>query len=114
MEHTIDAKGKKLGRIASQAASLLMGKNLASFSRHKAPAVKVTITNVGKMSRTEAKTKEKRHIRFSGYPGSQKFESDEAVSTRLGLKEVVRRAVRGMIPNNKLRPDMLKRLHISE
>jgi large subunit ribosomal protein L13 len=114
MEHTIDAKGKKLGRIASQAASLLMGKNLASFSRHTAPAVKVTITNVGKMSRTEAKTKEKRHIRFSGYPGSQKFESDEAVTTRLGIKEVVRRAVRGMIPNNKLRPNMLKRLHISE
>lgn len=114
MEHTIDAKGKKLGRIASQAASLLMGKNLASFSRHKAPVVSVTITNVGKMSRTEAKTKEKRHIRFSGYPGSQKFESDVAVSTRLGVKEVVRRAVRGMIPNNKLRPNMLKRLHISE
>ncbi len=114
MEHTIDAKGKKLGRIATQAASLLMGKNLATFARHKAPVVKVMITNAGKMSRTEAKLKDKRHIRFSGYPGSQKFESDEAVSTRLGITEVVRRAVRGMIPNNKLRPDMLKRLHISE
>ena len=114
MQHTIDAQGKKLGRVASEAAKLLMGKNLVEFSRHKAPAVTVTVINAGKMSRSDAKTKEKRHIRFSGYPGSQKFESDVAVKARLGVKEVVKRAVRGMIPNNKLRPDMLKRLTVTD
>ena len=113
-DYTIDAKGKKLGRIASEAAKLLMGKNLVTFSRHKAPAVKVSIINAGKLSISEKKGIETKYPRFSGYQGGLKFETMDAWAKRRGIKEVVRHAVRGMIPNNKLRPEMLKRLHITE
>jgi len=113
-DHIIDAKGKNLGRVASQAASLLMGKNLASFARHKAPDVKVTIINASKLSLGEKKRKEKEYKRFSQYPGGLKIETMGHLADRRGIAVIVRHAVRGMIPNNKLRPLMLKRLHVSE
>jgi large subunit ribosomal protein L13 len=111
-DYTLDAKGQKLGRIASEAAKLLMGKNSPSFSRNKAPDVKVTITNASKLAITEKKLVTKQYKRFSGYPGGLKEESLGHVIERRGIKEALRHAVRGMIPNNKLRPTMLKKLHI--
>jgi large subunit ribosomal protein L13 len=112
--HTIDAKGKKIGRVASEAAKLLMGKNLTTFARHKAPDITVTITNAGKVSVTEKKGLQTKFARFSGYQGGLKFETLSALKSRQGGKAVLFRAVRGMLPNNKLRPKMLKRLKISD
>lgn len=112
IKHTIDAKGKKLGRVASEAAKLLMGKNTVTFSRHQIPDVEVTITNAAKLSIAEKKLDTKGYARFSGYPGGLRFEKLGHLITRRGMKEALRHAVRGMIPNNKLRPLMLKRLHV--
>jgi large subunit ribosomal protein L13 len=112
--YTIDAKGKKLGRIASQAASILMGKNSVAFARHKAPDVKVEITNVSKLSISEKHRKDMQYAHFSGYQGGLRFETLDALAKRRGYKEVVIHAVRGMIPKNKLRPGMLKRLVVTE
>src|SRR3989344_7431475 len=114
MQHTIDATGKKLGRVASEAAKLLMGKNLASFVRHKTPAVSVTITNVSKLSISEDKRKDKKYPFFSGYQGGLRFETLGALGKRRGYKEIMLHAVKGMLPNNKLRPGMLKKLRITE
>ena len=112
--YTIDAKGKKLGRVASQAASILMGKNSTSFARHKAPEVQVEITNVSQLSLSEKRRATHTYAHFSGYQGGLRFETLDALIKRRGYKDAVMHAVRGMIPRNKLRPGMLKRLTISE
>lgn len=112
--YVLDAKGKKLGRIASEAAKLLMGKNLATFSRSSAPDVSVTIENASKLSITEKKLQTEKYKRFSGYPGGLKEEAMGHMIKRRGIKQALMHAVRGMIPNNKLRPEMLKKLKITE
>ena len=112
--YTIDAKGKKLGRIASQAASILMGKNSVAFVRHKAPDVRVEVTNASQLSISEKHRKDIKYAHFSGYQGGLRFEALDALAKRRGYKEVLMHAVRGMIPKNKLRPGMLKRLIIKE
>ncbi len=112
--YTIDASGKKLGRVASEAAKLLMGKNLASFAREHVPLVSLRIQNVSKLSISDAKRKNKKYPYFSGYQGGLRFETLDALGKRRGYTEVVRHAIKGMLPSNKLRPGMMKRLVISE
>jgi large subunit ribosomal protein L13 len=112
--YTIDADGQKLGRVASRAASILMGKNSVDFARHKAPDVRVEITNASKLSISEKHRENVRYARFSGYQGGLRFETLDALAKRRGYKEVVAHAVRGMIPKTKLRPGMLKRLIVKE
>lgn len=112
--YTIDASGQKLGRVASRAAVILMGKNTVAFARHRAPNVRVEILNASKLSISEKHREGVTYARFSGYQGGLRFETLDALAKRRGYKEVVAHAVRGMIPKNKLRPDMLKRLIIKE
>lgn len=113
--YTIDAKGKKLGRVATQAASLLRGKNRADFVKHKSPDVRVLIENASKLSLTDAKKTETVYKRFSGYQGTKlKIESLKHLAARKGYREGLKFAVRGMLPNNKLRPALLKRLTITD
>lgn len=111
-EHTIDAKGKKMGRVASQAAHILMGKHSTAFARHIAPELSVTIINASKLSISEKHLKDNTYARFSGYQGGLKFDTLDQLIKRHGHKEAVKRAVKGMIPATKLRPGMLKRLII--
>lgn len=114
MNHVIDAGGKKLGRVASQAAHLLMEKDTPIYEKHKKNGSRVVITNAGKISMTSKRAAMVRYARASGYPGNLKKESIETLRARRGIGEVVRRAVSGMLPNNKLRPATLKRLSITE
>ena len=114
MEHTIDAKGKSLGRVASKAAILLMGKNDPTYERHKLSANKVHITNTSKTKINPKKLKSVEYVRYSGYPGGLKKETMEEVIKKKGYTELYRRAVYGMLPSNKLRARMLKNLTISE
>lgn len=112
--YTIDAKGKSLGRVASQAAVYLMGKNRADFVRNKTPAVRVVITNASKLVLTEKKKASTVYKNYSGYQGGLTILNLSKLAERLGYKEGLRRAIRGMLPNNKLRPGMLTRVTISE
>ena len=114
MEHVLDAQNKSLGRVASQAASLLMGKNLVTFARNKAPEVKVKIINASKADIKSKKIGDKNYISYSGYPGGLKTQSMKKVITDKGFKEVFRRAVDGMLPKNKLRSIMIKNLTITD
>ena len=114
MEHTIDAKGKKLGRIASEAAKLLMGKNTVSFVRNDIPDVKVKIVNAGKSDIRSKKIDSKEYKNYSGYPGGLKITGMKKVLADKGYKESFRIAVNGMLPKNKLRPLMMKNLIITE
>ncbi|OHA90730.1 MAG: 50S ribosomal protein L13 [Candidatus Zambryskibacteria bacterium RIFCSPHIGHO2_01_FULL_44_22b] len=112
MKHTIDAKDRVPGRIATEVAVLLMGKNRTDFARNRIPEVEVEVTNAGAMSLSQKKLKEKNYYHHSGYPGSLKTRSQEHVATTKGAGEVLRRAVYGMLPKNKLRPQMMKNLKI--
>ena len=112
--YTIDAAGKRIGRVASEAARVLMGKHLPTYEPNKAGDVSVSITNASQLEITEAKRDQKTYTRYSGYPGGLKTETLEQVIEKKGVSEAVRRAVYGMLPSNKLRAPRMKRLQISE
>ncbi len=114
MKYTIDATNKKIGRVASEAAALLMGKAKSDFARNKVSVVSVSIENASKLSITEKKSKEKTYKRYSGYPGGLKVETLETVKTNKGVSEVLKKAVYGMLPKNKLRSLMIKNLKIQD
>ncbi|MDO8510210.1 MAG: 50S ribosomal protein L13 [bacterium] len=113
-EHTIDAEGKKIGRVASEAAAMLMGKNRADFARNVVHAVKVKIINTSKVVANEKKRESKAYVRYSGYPGGIKEERLGHLIGRRGYGEVFRRAVFGMLPKNKLRSQIIKNLTLTD
>lgn len=114
MKYTIDAKGKVPGRVATEAAVLLMGKNRTDFARNKIPAVEVEVISAKDMRLDAKKLKDKGYYHHSGYPGALKRETMAHVVEKKGAKEVLRRAVYGMLPKNKLRPKMMKNLRIKD
>jgi len=109
--HTIDGSGKTLGKIATQAASLLMGKQKPIFSRHLDSGDFVVITNAEKVRVTGNKTKQKLYYRHSGYPGGLKSISLEKLR-ETNPTRVIEHAVKGMLPQNRLRASMMKRLRV--
>lgn len=114
MEFTIDAQGKSIGRIATEAAHILMGKNSPAFARNKIVGSRVRIINAAKVTVTEKKKSDTKYARYSGYPGGFRYENMEELVAKKGMSAVLERAVAGMIPNNKLKKDTLKLLVISE
>ncbi len=114
MEHTIDAQGKSLGRVASAAAKLLLGKDKPTFERHKITGGRVTIVNAGKASITEKKLKETLYQNYSGYPGGFYYRTMGEVAKRKGYSELFRIAVLGMLPKNKLQSRLIKKLTVKE
>lgn len=113
-QHIINADGKKLGRVASAAAHLLRGKANPSFARNEEPKERVLIENAGKLFMAEKKQKQKVYQRYSGYPSGLKEETLGKLIARRGVGIVVRRAVYGMLPKNKLRARIIKNLTIKE
>ena len=111
---TVDAQNKKLGRLASEVAILLMGKDQTDFARNKIPDRDVKVINVSKLDIDERKKATKEYVRYTGYPGGLKTEKLGALIARQGNAEALRKAVRGMLPGNKLRPLMLKHLIIED
>jgi large subunit ribosomal protein L13 len=113
-KHVIDAQNKKLGRVATEAAVLLMGKNTPEFARNIVPDVEVEIINVGKADIKEKKKLEKFYLTYSGHPGGQRNETLDKLIERKGITEAFKRAVKGMLPDNKLKARMLTKLTITE
>lgn len=114
IEYTIDALNRTVGRVASEAAFKLMGKNKADYQPNIAPNVKVNIINTSKAIIPVKKLKAKEYKRHSQYPGGQKIETMEKVIEKFGHGEVFKRAVYGMLPKNKLRSIMMNNLTVSE
>lgn len=113
-EYTIDAINRTVGRVASEAAMKLMGKNTPEYEPNIAPAVTVTIINTSKAKIAPVKLKTKEYLRHSQYPGGQKAETMERVIAKFGYGEVFKRAIYGMLPKNKLRSIMMTNLKLSE
>lgn len=114
MKYTLDAQNKRIGRIATDAAVFLMGKNLKTFAKNNIPDVKVEIINTSKSLIDDNKREQKYYSRYSGYPGGLKQPIMAEVIAKKGYSEVFREAVSGMLPKNKLRAKMLKNLIITE
>ncbi len=114
MEYKIDASNRAIGRVASEAAIFLMGKNTPEFQRNVNPEVKVIILNASKAKISQKKTKEKEYQRYSGYPGGLKSRTMEEVISKKGYGEVFEKAVYGMLPANRLRKGMMKNLIIND
>ncbi len=107
----LDAKGKILGRFASEVATVLRGKKSADFVPYLVPDIIVNVFNLEKIKVTGKKPEQKLYWHYSGYPGGIKserykdvFEKDPTI--------VFRKAVWGMLPKNKLRARMMKRLRL--
>lgn len=112
-EYTIDAAGKRLGKVATEAATYLLGKDQPDFTKNNAAPVTVTVINAGKLDMSDKKKKEI-YQTYTGYPGGQNDETFEHLATRLGYAEPVRRTIKGMLPSNKLQAVMMKNLVVTE
>lgn len=109
--HTIDAANKVLGRLASQIAILLQGKNKPKFYPYKDMGDFVIVKNIAQIKLTGKKIEQKKYFRHSGYLGGEKEIPIKKILTQKP-EELLRRVVAGMLPKNKLRKIRLKRLKI--
>ena len=107
----IDADGQTLGRLATRIAVLLRGKHRPTFSTHIDTGDPVIVLNASKIKVTGRKLQAKQYVRHSGYPGGMRTESLERLLARRP-EEVIRRAVRGMLPQNRLGEQMVRKLHV--
>ncbi|MCL5970628.1 MAG: 50S ribosomal protein L13 [Patescibacteria group bacterium] len=109
--HLIDVKGKILGRTASDIALLLMGKAKPNFVRNLDLGDYVVVINAKEVKVTGNKESLKNYYRHSGYPGGFKKETLSELREKNPGK-IIRHSVSGMLPQNKLKAKMLKRLFI--
>jgi large subunit ribosomal protein L13 len=107
----VDADGATLGRLATRIAALLRGKHRVTFSTHIDTGDPVIVLNASKIKVTGRKLQAKQYVRHSGYPGGMRTESLERLLARRP-EEVIRRAVRGMLPQNRLGEQMIRKLHV--
>lgn len=109
--HVIDADGRTLGRLASEIARLLRGKNKARYTPHVDTGDFVVVVNAEKIVVTGRKAEQKVYRRHTGYPGGLRETSYEQMLARKPT-EILRRAVRGMMPRTRLARQQFKKLKI--
>jgi large subunit ribosomal protein L13 len=106
-----DAEGAVLGRFAAKIAPILMGKNKPTYTPNVDTGDYVVVINAEKIRLTGNKAQTKQYQRYSGYPGGQKTESYQHMISKKP-QEVLRLAIRRMLPKNKLADKMLSKLKI--
>ena len=109
--HLIDVKGKILGRVSTEIARLPMGKNKPYFVKNLDCGDYVVVINAKEISITGKKEKDKIYTSYSGYPGGLRKRT-LAELRHNKPEEIVRHAVSGMLPKNKLRNSLLKKLFV--
>ena len=109
--YVVDAEGKTLGRLASEVASVLRGKNKPTYTPHVDCGDNVIVVNAKKVSVTGKKRKEKIYVSYSGFPGGKKEVTFEEMQAKKP-EEIIRHAVKGMLPEGKLGRQMFKKLHV--
>lgn len=110
----IDATNKKLGRIATEAAMALMGKDSPDYEPNKVNTEGVHIINASKVDLDDKKKDQKKYRWYTGYPGGLKERNLSELIEKKGVSNVFEKAVYGMLPDNKLRKLRMKKLKISE
>jgi len=109
--YVVDAEGKVLGRVAAEVARILRGKHKPIFSPHLDTGDHVIVVNAAKVVLTSNKSDKTVLHRHSGYPGGLRSQSYGELLARKP-EEAVRRAVRGMLPKNRLGRQMLRKLKV--
>ena len=109
--HVVDAEGKRLGRVATEVANLLRGKHKPIYAPHVDTGDHVIVINAAKLDVPVRKAEGKLYHRHSGYPGGIRTENLAALLAR-SPERVVRLAVRGMLPKNRLGRAQLKKLRV--
>ena len=109
--YVIDATNEVLGRLASQVAKILRGKNKPSFTPHVDCGDNVIVINADKVKLTGKKMTDKVYVRHTGYPGGQRFATPADYLKRKPTF-VVEKAVKGMLPKNRLGEALLKNLKV--
>ena len=110
--HTIDANGRVLGRLATEIAVLLRGKNKIGFTFHQDHGDKVVVNNAEKIVLTGKKEQQKIYYRHSSYPGGLTEISYERMKKE-HPERIIELAVKNMLPDNRLRNSWMKRLEIN-
>ena len=104
--HQLDAANQAVGRLATQITLLLRGKHKPNYSPQIDNGDFVVVTNIDKLKFTGKKLEQKKYYRYSGYPGGLKTQKIK----ELKPAEILKKAVYQMLPKNKLRQHMIKRL----
>ncbi len=107
----VDAENQPLGRLTSQVAKLLRGKHKPSFTPHVDCGDHVIVINAEKVKFTGNKLTDKQYVRYTGYPGGQRFSTPEEVLGKFPGR-VIEAAVRGMLPKNRLGRAVFRNLHV--
>lgn len=111
--YVIDAEGKPLGRVASKAAHILRGKHKPTYTPHVDCGDYVIIINASKAELTGDKLNKKIYYNHSGYPGGLRERTAKVMKEKYPV-EMVERAVKGMLPHNRLGRSMYKKLFVYE
>ena len=109
--YVIDAEGKNLGRVATKAAHILRGKHKVTFTPHVDCGDYVIIVNASKVNLTGNKLNDKMYYNHSGFPGGLR-ERNAKVMIEKYPEEMMERAVKGMLPHNRLGRQMAKKLFV--
>ena len=109
--YVVDAEGRTLGRLATEMATILRGKNKPQYTPHIDTGDFVVVVNAEKVIVTGRKAEQKVYRRHSDYPGGLKETSYERMMERRPT-EILRRAVKGMMPKNRLARQQLRKLKI--
>lgn len=107
--YRIDAKGRPIGRVASEIALSVQGKLLPTYSPEKLANVIIVVKNIKEIMITEKKMKEKKYYRYTGYPGGIKMKRLEELF-KVNPEKFLLRVTTNMLPKNKLRARMLKKI----
>jgi len=111
--YVIDAEGQNLGRVATKAAHILRGKHKVTFTPHVNCGDAVIIINAGKVNLTGDKLNKKIYYNHSGYPGGLRERTAKTMKNEYPV-EMVERAIKGMLPKNRLGRDMFRKLYVYE
>ncbi|MEM6736828.1 MAG: 50S ribosomal protein L13 [Bacteroidota bacterium] len=109
----IDADSRILGRMASEVAKIIRGKHKPSYTPHVDCGDNVIIINSDKIRLTGQKWTDKKYIRHTGYPGGQRVETPNDLKAKSSTR-IIEKAVKGMLPNNRLGRKLFKNLHVYE
>ena len=107
--YTVDANNRSLGRMASEVAILIRGKNSPDYSPQNLPQVEVVISNIDKVKISEKKLDTTFYYKYSGYPGGMKRKSIREIYEK-SPKTLFLKVIDNMIPANKLKKHILKRI----
>lgn len=99
--YLVDAENQVVGRLASRVAYILRGKNKTSYTPHTDCGDCIIIINAEKVRFTGKKFEDKQYIRYTGYPGGQRFASPKTL-IKQKPEEILKHAIHGMLPKNRL------------